>query len=64
VVYPLMAGYSPMYTLAQSKGIPAFSAGIGYPGMNIHAPNENIRPRDYYEIIRFVGELVQQFAAV
>jgi len=47
VVYPLMAGSGPMYPLTQALGTPAFSAGIGYAGSSAHAPNENIRMKDY-----------------
>jgi len=61
VVYPLMAGSGPMYTLTQALGTPAFSAGVGYSASNVHAPNENIRLKDYFEGIRFIGELIRQF---
>ncbi len=61
VVYPLMAGSGPMYPLTQALGTPAFSAGVGYADSNVHAPNENIRLEDYFEGIRFVGELIRQF---
>jgi acetylornithine deacetylase/succinyl-diaminopimelate desuccinylase-like protein len=62
VVYPLMAGSGPMYPLTQALGTPALSAGVGYSGSNVHAPNENIRLNDYFEGIRFVGELITRFA--
>ena len=61
VVYPLMAGSGPMYPLTQALGTPAVSAGIGHAGSSVHAPNENIRLKDYFEGIRFVGELIRQF---
>jgi acetylornithine deacetylase/succinyl-diaminopimelate desuccinylase-like protein len=63
VVYPLMAGSGPMYPLTQALGIPALAAGVGYPGSNLHAPNENVRLEDYFEGLRFVGELIRRFAA-
>jgi acetylornithine deacetylase/succinyl-diaminopimelate desuccinylase-like protein len=61
VVYPLMAGSGPMYALTQALGTPALSTGIGYAGSSVHAPNENIRLKDYFEGIRFIGELIRQF---
>jgi acetylornithine deacetylase/succinyl-diaminopimelate desuccinylase-like protein len=61
VVYPLMAGSGPMYPLTQALGTPAFSAGVSYSVSNVHAPNENIRLKDYFEGIRFIGELIRQF---
>ncbi len=63
VVYPLMPGSGPMYPLSTALGIPAVLAGIGYPGSNLHAPNENIRLDDYFEGIHYVGELIRQFSA-
>ena len=30
---------------------------------NLHAPNENVRLEDYFQGIRFVGELIRRFAA-
>ena len=61
VIYPLMAGSGPMYPLTQALGTPAFSAGVSYAGASAHAPNENIRLKDYFEGIRFVGEFIRQF---
>jgi acetylornithine deacetylase/succinyl-diaminopimelate desuccinylase-like protein len=61
VIHPLMAGSGPMYPLTQALGTPAFSAGVGYAGSNTHAPDENIRLKDYFEGIRFVGELIRCF---
>jgi len=61
VVYPLMAGSGPMYPVTQALGTPALSAGIGHAGSSVHAPNENIRLKDYFEGICFVGELIRQF---
>jgi acetylornithine deacetylase/succinyl-diaminopimelate desuccinylase-like protein len=62
VLYPLVAGSGPMHPLSQALGIPAVSMGVGYPGRNAHAPNENIRLEDYWMGIRFMGELIRSFA--
>jgi acetylornithine deacetylase/succinyl-diaminopimelate desuccinylase-like protein len=53
-----------MYPLTQALGTPAFSTGVGYAGSSAHAPNENIRLKDYFDGIRFVRELISRFAAV
>jgi acetylornithine deacetylase/succinyl-diaminopimelate desuccinylase-like protein len=63
VVYPTAAGSGPMYDLCQQLGIPAVSAGAGYPDSRGHAPNENIRVADYFEGITFIKELIRNFAA-
>ena len=63
VIYPTMAGSGPMYPHSEALGVPAVLAGIGYPGVNVLAPNENIRLTDYFEGIRYIGELIRHFAA-
>jgi len=63
VIYPLMAGSGPMYVMTQALGTPAFSAGVGNATSNIHAPNENILLTDYFQGIRFVGDLIERFGA-
>jgi len=63
VIYPSHGGSGPMYPICQGLGTPGVMAGVvGYPGVNIHAPNENIRLADYFEGILFVGELIREFA--
>jgi acetylornithine deacetylase/succinyl-diaminopimelate desuccinylase-like protein len=42
-------------------GTPAVGAGIGYPGTNVHAPNENIRVRDYVEGIKHIALVLDQY---
>ncbi len=63
LVYPNMAGSGPMYYLCDRLGIPAVTAGCGYVGSNVHAPNENIRLADYVSHILFMGELMRRFGA-
>lgn len=63
VVYPLMAGSGPMYPLSQALGIPVVSGvGVGHAQSRIHAPNENIRLSDYFESVKFTGQLIHLFA--
>lgn len=65
VVYPLMAGSGPMYPLSKALGIPAVSGvGVGHAQSRIHAPNENISLSDYFESIKFTGQLIRLFAAM
>ncbi len=64
VVYPLSAGGGPMYPVTQALGTPSVSAGgVGYSGSSVHAPNENIRLKDYFDSIKFVCELIRQFGS-
>jgi acetylornithine deacetylase/succinyl-diaminopimelate desuccinylase-like protein len=40
----------------------ATGAGCGYSGTLIHAPNENARLDDYWLAMRWMGELIREFA--
>jgi acetylornithine deacetylase/succinyl-diaminopimelate desuccinylase-like protein len=59
-IYPNSPGSGPLYTLCQ--GIPAVMAGVAHANSRLHAPNENIYLEDYFEGIRFVGELIHRFS--
>ncbi|MDR5682581.1 MAG: M20/M25/M40 family metallo-hydrolase [Armatimonadota bacterium] len=61
IVYPLMAATGPMDVVCAQFGTPAVGAGIGYPGTNVHAPNENIRIRDYVDGIKHVALILELY---
>ncbi len=63
VVYPSHGGSGPMHTLVQGVGTPGgIITGVCYPGMRMHAPNENIRLDDYFRHIEFLVEFIKRFA--
>ena len=61
VVYPNSPGSGPLYTLCRET--PTAMAGVAHANSRLHAPNENIFVQDYFEGIRFMGELIRRFAA-
>jgi acetylornithine deacetylase/succinyl-diaminopimelate desuccinylase-like protein len=61
IIYPTSPGSGPLYAL--SRQTPAVMAGVGNADSRLHAPNENVYLQDYFEGIRFVGELIRRFAA-
>ncbi len=63
LVYPTSAGSGPMYELCQAYGIEVASAGAGWYGGRAHAPDESIRVADFVDSVKFVGRLLQRFAA-
>jgi len=64
VVWPTVAGTSPIYVVKNWMGIPVASAGgVGYPGSKAHAPNENIKIKDYVNSVKFVASLIRSFEA-
>jgi acetylornithine deacetylase/succinyl-diaminopimelate desuccinylase-like protein len=60
LVYPTSPGSGPLYTLCRKT--PAVMAGVAHANSRFHAPNENVYLQDYFEGIRFVGELIHRFA--
>lgn len=61
IIYPTSPGSGPLYSL--SRETPAVMAGVANADSRLHAPNENVYLQDYFEGIRFVGELIRRFAA-
>jgi acetylornithine deacetylase/succinyl-diaminopimelate desuccinylase-like protein len=60
LVYPTSPGSGPLHAVARQT--PAVMAGVANANSRLHAPNENIRVEDYFEGIRFAGELFRRFA--
>jgi len=59
VIWPTTAGTSPIYVVKNWMGIPVASGGgVGYPGSKVHAPNENIRIKDFIKSIKYVASLI------
>lgn len=61
VIYPTSPGSGPLDSLC--RDVPTVMAGVSHANARVHAPNENIFLDDYFQGIRFVGELVRRFAA-
>ena len=62
VIYPSHGGSGPMYPLVQGLGMDSVTVGVGYAGVNMHAPNENIRLDDYFKHVAFLVALFRKFA--
>jgi acetylornithine deacetylase/succinyl-diaminopimelate desuccinylase-like protein len=63
VVYPTSAGTGPMYDVGPVLGIPLVSAGSGYWNARAHAPDENVRLKDFRETILLMAHILERFAA-
>ncbi len=57
-VYPMSGGSGPAYSFQKILGVPIVTAGVGYLGSNIHAPNENIREADFFNGIRHTARII------
>jgi acetylornithine deacetylase/succinyl-diaminopimelate desuccinylase-like protein len=63
LVYPTSPGTGPMHDLGPVLNIPLVSIGGGYWGSRAHAPDENVRERDFRETVVLVARLLERFAA-
>jgi acetylornithine deacetylase/succinyl-diaminopimelate desuccinylase-like protein len=61
LVEPLIGGSGPNYPFIHTLGLPLVSAGIGYPGGQAHAPNENIRIDDFIKGTRHTARIIERF---
>ncbi len=58
---PMSGGSGPAHPFVHDLGLPVATAGIGYHGSNIHAPNENIRVNDLLNGIRHTARIIANF---
>jgi len=61
-LYPLSGGSGPIYLFTNIANTPMTGAGVGYYGSAAHAPNENIRVRDFKNSIKHVALTILYFA--
>jgi acetylornithine deacetylase/succinyl-diaminopimelate desuccinylase-like protein len=60
-VVPITGGSGPNHAFVHTLGLPVATAGIGYPGANAHAPNENIRLDLYSKGARHIAAVLKAF---
>lgn len=59
----LSPGSGPMYSLSSFiGGVPVVCAGISHPDSRVHSPNENAILQNYYDGMRYIGALIDEFA--
>ncbi|MEM2551782.1 MAG: M20/M25/M40 family metallo-hydrolase [Sulfolobales archaeon] len=59
---PLSGGSGPIYIFTDIARIPMTGAGVGYYGSRVHAPNENIRVRDFVLGMKHVALTLLNFS--
>ncbi|MEX1247679.1 MAG: M20/M25/M40 family metallo-hydrolase [Anaerolineales bacterium] len=59
---PMSGGSGPNHAFLHFLKLPVAVAGLGYPGNQVHAPNENIRVDLYLKASRHVARIVSEFA--
>jgi acetylornithine deacetylase/succinyl-diaminopimelate desuccinylase-like protein len=61
-IVPLSGGSGPNHAFVHFLKLPVVSAGIGYPGSQAHAPNENIRIDLYLKGAMHIVRILSEFA--
>jgi acetylornithine deacetylase/succinyl-diaminopimelate desuccinylase-like protein len=60
-IVPMSGGSGPNHAFVHYLHVPVVSAGIGYPGAQGHAPNENIRLDLYLKGARHIARILKEF---
>ncbi|MBN2676764.1 MAG: M20/M25/M40 family metallo-hydrolase [Anaerolineaceae bacterium] len=63
-IVPLSGGSGPNAIFMKTLHLPIVSAGVSYPGAQIHAPNENMRLDLYLKGARHIARMLTVFGAV
>ncbi len=62
-IVPMSGGSGPNHAFVHFLNLPVVSAGIGYPGSQAHAPNENIRLDLYLKGAMHIVRILKGFCA-
>jgi acetylornithine deacetylase/succinyl-diaminopimelate desuccinylase-like protein len=63
LINPIVGGSGPNHAFIHGLGVPVATAGIGYPGSNAHAPNENIVIDNFVKGARHTARVLGYFGA-
>jgi len=61
LIVPMSGGSGPNYLFVQDLGLPVATAGVGYPGNQIHAPNENLVIDHFVSGVRHTARILTVF---
>jgi len=59
---PMSGGSGPNHAFLHFLKLPVATAGLGYPGNQVHAPNENIREDLYLKAAQHITRIIAAFA--
>ena len=60
-IAPMTGGSGPNYPFVHTLGLPVVTAGVGYPGSQAHAPNENMRIDLYLKGAEHIARIIKEF---
>jgi acetylornithine deacetylase/succinyl-diaminopimelate desuccinylase-like protein len=59
---PMVGGSGPNYPFIHLLKLPVVTAGVGYPGSQAHAPNENMRIDLYLKGAQHIARILKEFS--
>ena len=62
LIVPMSGGSGPNHAFIHALSVPIATAGISYPGAQVHAPNENIVLDNFVAGVRHTARIVNGFA--
>jgi acetylornithine deacetylase/succinyl-diaminopimelate desuccinylase-like protein len=62
-ILPMMGGSGPNHAFMHYLNVPIASSGVGYPGAQNHAPNENLRLDLYLKGARHIVRILKAFGS-
>jgi acetylornithine deacetylase/succinyl-diaminopimelate desuccinylase-like protein len=62
-VVPMVGGSGPNHVFLETLQLPVVTAGVGYPGSQAHAPNENMRLDLYLKGAKHIARILEAFGS-
>jgi acetylornithine deacetylase/succinyl-diaminopimelate desuccinylase-like protein len=62
-IMPMIGGSGPNHPFIHVLNLPVATAGVGYPGSQAHAPNENMRIDLYLKGAEHIARIIQEFGS-
>jgi acetylornithine deacetylase/succinyl-diaminopimelate desuccinylase-like protein len=61
IVMPMIGGSGPNHVFLDTLKAPIVTAGVGYPGSQAHAPNENMVIENFVQGVKHTARIVEMF---
>jgi acetylornithine deacetylase/succinyl-diaminopimelate desuccinylase-like protein len=61
LINPMVGGSGPNHAFLHFLKLPVATAGVGYPGANSHAPNENLVIENFVDGVRHTARIIYEF---
>lgn len=62
-IVPMIGGSGPNHIFIETLHVPVVTSGVGHPGAQAHAPNENVRLDLYLKGAKHIARIIQEMGA-